>query len=704
MDIVLLAKFVPDIDRIPPDAWDRERGTLIRSKLEMAFNPLDRVALGMALELKRRRPGTRVVALSMGPPSALAMLREAAAYGADHAVLLTDKRFAGADTIATAYSLAQAIRQMVKSGVVAADFAVFCGMQSPDGDTAQVPAQVAAFLDAPLYPYVCGLDADAVGAQHAVPLLRCLNSVGFQRVATGRRPFVATATRLYPDLPFHVSLAAMRRANETKVLVWGRDDVELDEHRIGLEGSRTRVVKIFEPERKHQARETLVAGHEDFRSRAADLLRALRASLGAKGPETSSHDSEPHRTRNSKLARRGGLETQGSYYRGDCAALCELSDGQLAPVSFEIVSACSRMAKKLGCRSMAVVPGGTDEAAARELQAYGAESVWFVEGMQNSELETRNQNKPQINADFADNEKEEHLRPSASVCGQNEKSETRNSELDVRARARAVLAVLEKLRPQIVVAPATLTGRVIAPYVSAQLDCGLTADCSNVDVADFERGGKVYGNILYQTRPALGGNIMATIVSLYDEAASGRPQMATVRPGALTASKSPSETCEIVRFMLPKQHDNDFGDRITVERREAEEKQIDLGDFEVIVCAGMGVGDRETIARVVEPFRAALERFLGVPVGLGCSRAMVDAGVLSHSHQIGQTGIVVKPRIYFGLGVSGAIQHKIGMENARTIVSINRDPEARMHGFADYAVVGEIGPVLPVLVDSMRLR
>jgi electron transfer flavoprotein alpha subunit len=640
MDIVLLAKFVPDIDRIPADAWDRERGTLIRSRLEMAFNPLDRVALRMVLAIREQQPGTRIVALTMGPPSAAAMLREAIAYGADGAVLLTDKRFAGADTIATAYTLARAIRQMAASGIIGDDFAVMSGMQSPDGDTAQVPAQIACFLDAPLYPYVKDLKAgpDTIEFQ-------CLGAVGYQNVTVGRRPFVATATRLYPDLPFYVDLAAMRRANETEIVEWSRDDVELDEHRIGLEGSRTRVVKIFEPDKRHGGAEPVLAGDDDFAQKAADVMEQLRASFSAADTTDDAAGDES-----------ASAEPGESYYSGDCVALCELAAGGLAPVSVEITSACARMARTLGCRAVAVVPGSEDKGIVEELEMCGAEAVWFVEG---------------LDAD--------------TFC--------------VRHRARAIAALLSELRPQIVIAPATLTGRVLAPYVSAQLDCGLTADCSRLEIDDFTRKGETCPGILFQTRPALGGNIMATIVSVYDDPAGGRPQMATVRPGALPVRKLPASGCESHTVTAPPPED--FGDRVAVERRAAEEKQIDLEDYEVIMCCGMGVGDIETIRGVVEPFRAKLEQFFGVPVGLGCSRAMVDAGVLPHAHQIGQTGIVIKPKIYIGLGVSGAIQHKIGMENSRLIVSINRDPVAPIHTFADHAIVGEIEQVLPVLTQAM---
>jgi electron transfer flavoprotein alpha subunit/electron transfer flavoprotein alpha/beta subunit len=642
MDLILLCKYVPDIDRIPADAWDRERGTLIRSRLEMAFNPLDRVALGMALAVRERRPGTRIVAVTMGPPAAEAMLREAVAYGADAAVLATDRAFAGADTIATAYTLARVIRSMAVRGAIDADFAVLAGMQSPDGDTAQVPAQVASFLDAPLYPYVCGLEAGDGDALR----LTCLNSVGFQHVTTGRRPFVATATRLYPDLPFHVGLSDMQRANETEIAVWGRGDVELDDARIGLGGSRTRVVRIFEPPRRGGAQEPLVAEAEDFAERAARMMAELAAEFGsAHGPIRSADDSMPT------------LTAGDAYYAGPCVALCETTERGLATVSLEITSACARMARQLGVEPAAVVVGRPDDAAVDALRRHGARHAWFVLGLDDEVFR-------------------------------------------VRERAHVLAALLRNLAPQIVVTPATLTGRVLAPYVSARLDCGLTADCSALAVRDFTRRDETFRRILFQTRPALGGNIMATIVSIYDDPAGGRPQMATVRPGALPAVEMPAASCETHVFRAPTPPPG-VGDAITVERRPEGEKEIELEDYEVIVCVGMGVGDRATIEAAVEPFRAAVERWLGVPVGLGCSRAMVDAGVLPHAHQIGQTGIVVKPKIYFGLGVSGAIQHKIGMEGSRIIVSVNRDPVAPIHGFADHAIVGDVREVLPALVDAM---
>ncbi|MFO7898289.1 MAG: electron transfer flavoprotein subunit alpha/FixB family protein, partial [Planctomycetota bacterium] len=195
--------------------------------------------------------------------------------------------------------------------------------------------------------------------------------------------------------------------------------------------------------------------------------------------------------------------------------------------------------------------------------------------------------------------------------------------------------------------------------------------------------------------------IMATIVSIYEDPDSGRPQMATVRPGALPVHERPAPECEALAFR-PTAPAEDIGDRIELEPRPEGETEIDLEDYEVIVSVGMGVGDRETIDAVVEPFRAAFEEWADVPVGLGCSRAMVDAGMLPHSHQVGQTGVVVKPKIYIALGISGAIQHKIGMENARTIVAVNRDPHAPIQGFADYVIRGDVGQVLPVLTGIIR--
>lgn len=637
MDIILLAKFVPDVEKIPADAWDRERGTLVRAKLRMTFNPLDRVALNAALKIKAAQPGTKIIALTMGPQSAKFMLREALANGADEAVHLEDTKFAGSDTIATAYALAGAIKELVRRNAVKSNFVVFAGMQSSDGDTAQVPAQVASFLGAPLYPYFSALEA---GNNEIT--LTCLNTIGTQSVTPRHTPFVATATKLFDDLPFYTSVQDIILANDKEISSYSAKALGFDFSRIGLNGSRTRVVKIFEPPQRPKSAVPVESAKNSFADVAAALLVTLKNNLSAR----PACDEPVIKT---------VLGAGNNFYSGDCLAICENNEDGLAPVSFEIASACGQFARQLGVKAIALVPGKNNQASANALREHGVNKVIFIE-----ELERQ--------------------------------------ELLVKESAEAFAEIIRQIRPQITIAPATLRGRVIAPYLSSIFDCGLTADCSSLDVGDQTVTGKTYRNVLCQTRPALGGNVMATIVSIYEEG-SLKPQMATARPGALKTKKCYAEDFKIETASVNMKGS---ADSIQTVAQISEHEKIDIRKYKIVVCAGKGVASREKISNLIEPFRAALENYMGVPVGLGCSRAVVDSGVLSHTHQIGQTGAVVRPSIYIGIGVSGAIQHKIGMGNADTVVSINTDRDCAMSHLADHAIIGEAEKVLPVLTDILK--
>lgn len=640
MDIVVLAKYVPDIDHIPASAWNYETGTLIRSRLRMFFNAYDQVALNMALAVRASRPGTRIHVLSMGPPSAEDMLRQAIAYGAGHAWLLSDRKFAGADTIATARALSQAILALVRGRRIRAPYAVFCGMQSPDGDTAQVPAQVASLLGAPLYPYVTGLTAGDDEFE-----LRCLNTAGSVTIRTQALPFVATATRLYPTLPFYVSLADMIRAESADIPVLSCADLGIDEKRVGLQGSRTWVTRVFAPQKKHAAGAVLSEQQDTFAADACALLQKL-AEKKPFGQEAAAGPAAP--------AVAGG---GGAYYRGPCVSLAELQDGRLTRSSLETASQAARFARELGERAVAIVVGPENPSAADALRQYGIDEAVFITGF-----------------------------PPAAVC--------------VHDQARAAAAVIRQLAPQIVIAGATLTGRVLAPYIAAELGCGLTADCSLLEIRNATHKTASYDRVLHQTRPALGGNIMATILSLYEKT-QGRhpPQMATVRPGVLEAVRAPADTCA-TRAVDGAAFGCRLPETYIPRPLQAGDDHADLAGFDVVVCVGAAVETGGDIAGRIEPFCRLLEARLKMPVGLGCTRAVVDRGLLPHSRQIGQTGAVIRPKLYIGIGVSGSVQHKIGMENADAIVSINASAQAPIAGFSDCMLLGDYKIILEKIMRA----
>jgi electron transfer flavoprotein alpha subunit len=236
-------------------------------------------------------------------------------------------------------------------------------------------------------------------------------------------------------------------------------------------------------------------------------------------------------------------------------------------------------------------------------------------------------------------------------------------------------------RPEIVIAGATSTGRTLMPYVAVKADAGLTADCTVLDIeADT-------GNLL-QTRPAIGGNILATI-----KTPRHRPQMATVRPRSTRpAPRQAGRRGEVVRLAAPEKL---LASRIRRVGFLPHEDTHSLQDADVVVSVGRGIKKGENV-KVVSPLVAALD------ASLGATRDVVDRGWLSYPHQVGLSGKTVTPKLYVALGVSGSIQHLAGMQTAETIVAVNSDADAQIFRVADVGIVGDLFDVVPVLVKKLH--
>ncbi|MCG0278271.1 MAG: electron transfer flavoprotein subunit alpha [Thermanaeromonas sp.] len=246
-----------------------------------------------------------------------------------------------------------------------------------------------------------------------------------------------------------------------------------------------------------------------------------------------------------------------------------------------------------------------------------------------------------------------------------------------------VLAKLvEEFKPEIFLLGATPLGRDLAPRLARRVGTGLTADCTELAIDPEEK-------ILLQTRPAFGGNLMATITCPHH-----RPQMATVRPGVMR-KKEPdySRTGEVVRrsYEIPSKCLRTKVLEVIEEARTT----VNLEEAEIIIAGGRGLGGPEGFKKLEE-----VAKLLGATVG--ASRAAVDAGWISRDHQVGQTGKTVKPKLYIACGISGAIQHLAGMQNSGCIVAINTDPEAPIFKVADYGIVGDVHEVLPILAQKLR--
>ena len=257
--------------------------------------------------------------------------------------------------------------------------------------------------------------------------------------------------------------------------------------------------------------------------------------------------------------------------------------------------------------------------------------------------------------------------------------------------AKIVQMVFEKEKPEIALFGASSVGRDLAPRVASALRCGLTADCTSLEIGEHEdkKAGKIYKNLLYQIRPAFGGNIIATIIN-----PETRPQMATVREGVMKleplAEKNMPEIQQIDLSVL-----TDIEEVVKIIDRHIEPPKVNLKSSQIIVAGGYGMGCKENFDALYK-----LAEVLGGEVG--ATRAAVDAGFCRHERQIGQTGITVRPKLYIACGISGSIQHRAGMDQSAKIISINTDENAPINAIADYTVVGDVMQVLPKIIQYYK--
>ena len=308
-------------------------------------------------------------------------------------------------------------------------------------------------------------------------------------------------------------------------------------------------------------------------------------------------------------------------------------------MGLELLTPGKMMAEKQGGALVAVIVGNGVDAAVKAAGEHGAEKVIVVEGPEYAQYSTD-------------------------------------------AYANAVCKLVEKYGPTSMMIGATNNGRDLGPRVSCRLNTGLPANCTALDIDEES------GNVAW-TRPAFGGNLMATILC-----PDYRPQIGTVRPGVFKKGEPVENKAEVIKediHMDPK----DICTQILELIKDLDSETVDLEGAEIIVSGGRGVGGPEGLA----PVRALAEA-LGATVG--ASRAAVDSGWIPHSHQVGQTGKTVGPKLYIACGISGAIQHLAGMSGSDCIVAINKDPDAPILDVADYGVVSNLFDVLPVLTEEIK--
>lgn len=317
----------------------------------------------------------------------------------------------------------------------------------------------------------------------------------------------------------------------------------------------------------------------------------------------------------------------------------EQRDGKVANVSYEILSEGRKLADELGTHVGAVIIGENINTLAKQAFAYGADIAYVAE-----------------------DEVFQHYRT--------------DSYTDV------MVDMINTYKPEIVLFGATNNGRDFAARIAVRLNTGLTADCTALTIDKTDR-------LLEQTRPAFGGNIMATILC-----PTRRPQMATVRPNVMKMVEPDYSRKGKVIEVQSNVNADDIRTKI-IEIIEDTSKTVNLVDADIIVSGGRGLGGPEGFTLIEE---------LALTLGgaMGASRATVDAGWIPHSHQVGQTGKTVAPKLYIACGISGAIQHLAGMQTSDTIIAINKDPEASIFNVATYGIVGDLYEVVPVLIDEFK--
>jgi electron transfer flavoprotein alpha subunit len=663
---IVLVKQVPDVTQITDNAFDPDTGTLIRSRLVSVINELDAQALAFANHMRQLSGDTKakVICLTMGPPMAEQVLRYSLSRSADAAVLLTDRALGGADTVATANPLAFAVRRIVKELLNNdSDYYLVTGMQSVDGDTAQVPAQIAEELNLPCIAYVTGADRN----NGRFEFTRIISG-GSQVVAPRNLPAVITVAKY--EYPVFATFTATRRAEKMQVIRWTAEDIKATH--IGVKGSKTSVIRVFPPGKSSRKckqipdAQTLAATIVDSLKTENDapddtdtqkgryLLPGKRHDKLDRSFEGTRKEQEDFRILTDKLGQLGvtdarnideytkktileaagehfhkraledmlnGLQLTEPTYTGEVWVVAEHTNDQIHPATFELIGKACELADSLETNVGVCLPGANVEHMTDELIAAGADIIYVIE----HELLTA---------------------------------------FDPAAYRKVVADAMDKYSPQIALFAATPRGRMLAPMVSYRLGCGLTADCTGLDIRDSSRKGQIA--ILLQTRPALGGNVMATICTK-----NSKSQMATARPGVMKRlPPDPARKGKLVKHKVELCDDD-----ISLEILKTE---LGTGDVnfaaDAIISGGKGMQSRDNYERLVVSLSHALAENLGTQVERGASRAAVEQGFIERVHQVGQTGTSVGPKLYIALGISGAY------------------------------IVGTIEDIVPKLIEAMQTK
>ncbi len=334
---------------------------------------------------------------------------------------------------------------------------------------------------------------------------------------------------------------------------------------------------------------------------------------------------------------------------GNVWVFIEQEGGKVADVSLELVCKGRELANRLGVKTEALLIGNKLSHCVDTLYHYGCDTVYLIE-------------------------------------------DPRLEPFTVLPFAKVIIDMIKAHKPNILLFGATHKGRELGPRVASEKLAGLTADCTDLQIDDFDDkvNKQFYKDKLMQIRPAFGGNIIATIVNTWDD-----PQMVTVREGVMKMTEPDTSRKGKLVNIKPELTDTEMV--IKVIERIREEKAVNLKGAQIIVAGGYGVGTKDNFKQIY-----ALAEALGAEVA--ASRAAVDAGWIDHDHQVGQTGVTVRPKLYIACGISGSVQHRAEMDESMKIIAINTDPGAPIFSVAHYGIVGDLNTVVPLMIKAFKAK
>ena len=608
MKVAVCIKQVPVVSMLK---FDSETKRVVREGVPNELNPFDVLAMSALSDLKEAIP-VEVVAFTMGPPQARDALVQCLAMGADRAVHLVDRTFAGSDTLATARALSLALRREEFDLVV-------CGISSVDSETGQVGPEIAELLDLPQITGVRHLEISDAGSSITVERV---TEVGHDEVYCRLPALIAVTEGVAPEV--YPSRDAMAAAGDLPIEELTAADLSDDSSLFGPQGSPTRVSDIYSVEPKREGiviRDTPV-------EEAVDLLMGY---LDGRGVFEDTAASGPTGTP------RGPRRQPGEA--GPIWVVAELLRGEVRPVTLELLGRAGDLAEQIESSVDAVLMGDDIDRHVSTLTAYGADCVHAARA-------------------------------------------ERLGSYDTELYTSVLAAAIQTGKPFAVLFPSTITGRDLASRLAARLGLGLTGDCVGLEIDDEGR--------LVQLKPAFGGNIVAPILS------TTMPQMATVRPGILTAV-APDFSIEPLVRDLPVPELPERRVRLLESVSDPAVEGAEIEHARTIVAVGVGIGGPENM-----PVIRDLALALGAAVG--ATRDVVERGWLPSQYQIGLSGKAVSPELYVAVAVRGPFNHTVGIQKAGTVVAINNSSRAPIFRAADFGILGDYSEVVPVLTRAIKER